>query len=127
MGNSVSCPFGFYRDPRQPHSCRACPCGNGQGCSVVPGSEEVVCDRCPPGAAGNALLQVASALPFSRASTCCTGRCRHQRARMLRAGQIVPSSQPGLPTALPLLPVMGCFSPKGCVNMHCPAPGKVLI
>ncbi|XP_050757387.1 laminin subunit gamma-2 [Gymnogyps californianus] len=52
VANSVSCPFGFYRDPRQPHSCRACPCSNGQGCSVVPGSEEVVCDRCPPGAAG---------------------------------------------------------------------------
>ncbi|KFP41540.1 Laminin subunit gamma-2, partial [Chlamydotis macqueenii] len=52
VGNSVSCPFGFYRDPRQPHSCRACPCDNGQGCSVAPGGEEVVCDHCPPGAAG---------------------------------------------------------------------------
>ncbi|KFP19203.1 Laminin subunit gamma-2, partial [Egretta garzetta] len=52
VGNSVSCSFGFYRDPRQPHGCRACPCGNGQGCSVVPGSEEVICDHCPPGAAG---------------------------------------------------------------------------
>ncbi|XP_054689415.1 laminin subunit gamma-2 [Grus americana] len=52
VGNIFSCPFGFYRDHRQPHSCRACPCGNSQGCSVVPGSEEVVCDRCPPGAAG---------------------------------------------------------------------------
>ncbi|NWS66076.1 LAMC2 protein, partial [Crotophaga sulcirostris] len=52
VGNIVSCPFGFYRDPRQPHSCRTCPCGNDQGCSVVPGGEEVVCDHCPPGAAG---------------------------------------------------------------------------
>ncbi|NXT50400.1 LAMC2 protein, partial [Pluvianellus socialis] len=52
VGNSVSCPFGFYRDPWQPQSCRACPCGNGQGCSVVPGSEEIVCDNCPLGAAG---------------------------------------------------------------------------
>uniref|UniRef100_A0A8B9MWT8 Laminin subunit gamma 2 n=1 Tax=Accipiter nisus TaxID=211598 RepID=A0A8B9MWT8_9AVES len=52
VGNSVSCPFGFYRDPWQPHSCRACPCSNGQGCSVVPGSEEVICDHCPAGAAG---------------------------------------------------------------------------
>ncbi|KAF1595985.1 UNVERIFIED_CONTAM: Laminin subunit gamma-2, partial [Eudyptes robustus] len=52
VGNSISCPFGFYRDLWQPYGCRACPCGNGQGCSVVPGSEEVVCDRCPPGAAG---------------------------------------------------------------------------
>ncbi|XP_051480915.1 laminin subunit gamma-2 [Apus apus] len=52
VGNSVSCPFGSYRDPRQPQGCRACPCSNGQGCSVVPGSEEVFCDQCPPGAAG---------------------------------------------------------------------------
>ncbi|NXF46855.1 LAMC2 protein, partial [Oceanites oceanicus] len=53
VGNSVSCPFGFYRDPWQPHGCRACPCSNGQGCSVVPGGEEIVCDHCPPGAAGD--------------------------------------------------------------------------
>ncbi|NXM65284.1 LAMC2 protein, partial [Serilophus lunatus] len=52
VGNSVSCPFGFYQDPRQPHGCRTCPCDPGQGCSAVPGSEEVVCDQCPPGAAG---------------------------------------------------------------------------
>ncbi|NXG78682.1 LAMC2 protein, partial [Baryphthengus martii] len=52
VGNIFNCPFGFYRDPRQPHGCRACPCGNGQGCSVVPGSEEVICDHCPPGTAG---------------------------------------------------------------------------
>ncbi|NXH19082.1 LAMC2 protein, partial [Bucco capensis] len=52
VGNIFSCPLGFYRDPRQPHSCRTCPCANDQGCSVVPGSEEIVCDHCPPGAAG---------------------------------------------------------------------------
>uniref|UniRef100_A0A8B9DJ99 Laminin subunit gamma 2 n=1 Tax=Anser cygnoides TaxID=8845 RepID=A0A8B9DJ99_ANSCY len=52
VGNSISCPFGFYRDPRPPHGCRACPCNNGQGCSAVLGREEVVCDHCPPGAAG---------------------------------------------------------------------------
>ncbi|XP_040533465.1 laminin subunit gamma-2 [Gallus gallus] len=52
VGNSISCPFGSYRDPRPPHSCRACPCGHGQSCSVLPGQEEVVCDHCPPGAAG---------------------------------------------------------------------------
>ncbi|XP_071422014.1 laminin subunit gamma-2 isoform X1 [Pithys albifrons albifrons] len=52
VGSIVSCPFGSYRDPRPPHSCRTCPCGHGQGCSVVPGSEEVSCDQCPPGAAG---------------------------------------------------------------------------
>ncbi|XP_050163325.1 laminin subunit gamma-2 [Myiozetetes cayanensis] len=53
VGNSVSCPFGSYRDPRQPHGCRTCPCGHGRGCSLVPGSEEVTCDHCPPGAAGD--------------------------------------------------------------------------
>uniref|UniRef100_A0A8C3J4T2 Laminin subunit gamma 2 n=1 Tax=Calidris pygmaea TaxID=425635 RepID=A0A8C3J4T2_9CHAR len=53
VGNSVSCPFGFYQDPRQPYHCRPCPCSNGQGCSVVPGSEEVICDHCPLGAAGD--------------------------------------------------------------------------
>ncbi|NWV77937.1 LAMC2 protein, partial [Dasyornis broadbenti] len=52
VGSSVSCPFGSYHDPRQPHGCRTCPCGPGQGCSVGPGSKEVVCDHCPPGAAG---------------------------------------------------------------------------
>ncbi|NWY42395.1 LAMC2 protein, partial [Sylvia atricapilla] len=50
--NVGSCPFGSYRDPRQPHSCRTCPCGPGQGCSLGPGTEEVICDHCPPGAAG---------------------------------------------------------------------------
>ncbi|NWU99717.1 LAMC2 protein, partial [Upupa epops] len=52
VANGFSCPFGFYQDPQQPHRCRSCPCGNGQGCSVVPGSEKVVCDHCPPGASG---------------------------------------------------------------------------
>ncbi|NWV35449.1 LAMC2 protein, partial [Grantiella picta] len=53
VGSGVSCPFGSYRDPRQLHGCRICPCGPGQGCSVGPGSEEVICDHCPPGAAGS--------------------------------------------------------------------------
>ncbi|NXT01000.1 LAMC2 protein, partial [Jacana jacana] len=52
MGDSFSCSFGFYQDPWQPHNCRPCPCSNGQGCSVVPGSKEVICDHCPLGAAG---------------------------------------------------------------------------
>ncbi|XP_067997444.1 laminin subunit gamma-2 [Melanerpes formicivorus] len=52
VGNIVSCPFGSYRDPRQPYSCRPCPCSNGQGCLVMPGGEEVICDHCPPGATG---------------------------------------------------------------------------
>ncbi|NXX75046.1 LAMC2 protein, partial [Urocolius indicus] len=52
VDNSASCSLGFYQDPKPPHSCRACPCSNGQGCSVVLGSEEVVCDYCPRGAVG---------------------------------------------------------------------------
>ncbi|NWX38195.1 LAMC2 protein, partial [Notiomystis cincta] len=52
VGSGASCPFGSYRDPRPPHGCVTCPCGLGQGCSVGPGSEQVVCDHCPPGAAG---------------------------------------------------------------------------
>ncbi|KAL9845924.1 laminin subunit gamma-2 [Geothlypis trichas] len=52
VGNGATCPFGSYRDPRQPHSCRPCPCGPGQGCSMGPGGEEIICDHCPPGAAG---------------------------------------------------------------------------
>ncbi|NXC41082.1 LAMC2 protein, partial [Penelope pileata] len=52
VANSISCPFGSYRDPRPPYGCRACPCDHGQSCSVLPGQEEVVCDHCPPGAAG---------------------------------------------------------------------------
>ncbi|NXM81006.1 LAMC2 protein, partial [Oenanthe oenanthe] len=52
VGNGGSCPFGSYRDPRQPGGCRSCPCGPGQGCSVGPGGEGVICDHCPPGAAG---------------------------------------------------------------------------
>ncbi|NXT10478.1 LAMC2 protein, partial [Prunella fulvescens] len=52
VGNGASCPSGSYRDPRQPHGCRPCPCGPGQGCSLGPRGEEVICDHCPPGAAG---------------------------------------------------------------------------
>ncbi|NWS32133.1 LAMC2 protein, partial [Polioptila caerulea] len=52
VGSGVSCPFGSYRDPQQPSSCRTCPCGLGQGCSVGPDGEEVICEHCPPGAAG---------------------------------------------------------------------------
>ncbi|KAL2301674.1 hypothetical protein Nmel_011064 [Mimus melanotis] len=52
VGNGASCPFGSYRDPRQPNGCRTCPCGLGQGCSVGPGGQGVICGHCPPGAAG---------------------------------------------------------------------------
>uniref|UniRef100_A0A8C3XY86 Laminin subunit gamma 2 n=1 Tax=Catharus ustulatus TaxID=91951 RepID=A0A8C3XY86_CATUS len=51
VGTGASCPFGSYRDPRQPNTCRTCPCGPGQGCSVGP-AQDVICGHCPPGAAG---------------------------------------------------------------------------
>ncbi|XP_027679461.2 laminin subunit gamma-2 [Chelonia mydas] len=52
MDPNTSCPFGFYRDPWNPQSCRPCPCRNGQGCSVTPGRQEVVCNNCPLGVTG---------------------------------------------------------------------------
>ncbi|XP_014742189.1 PREDICTED: laminin subunit gamma-2 [Sturnus vulgaris] len=52
VGNGASCPFGSYRDPRQLNGCRTCPCGLGQGCSLGPGGQDVICGHCPPGAAG---------------------------------------------------------------------------
>lgn len=107
MGGGASCPFGSYREPRQPHSCRTCPCGPGQGCSVGPGGEEVICDHCPPGAAGNSLL--ASALPFH------TG--------VLGAGQIhtILSAQLACDTAAPACG--GVFGPQG-LGKHTKTSGK---
>lgn len=50
----ADCPIGFYNDPHDPRSCKPCPCHNGFSCSVMPETEEVVCDNCPPGVTGNA-------------------------------------------------------------------------
>ncbi|XP_062973267.1 laminin subunit gamma-2 [Elgaria multicarinata webbii] len=50
---SATCPTGFYSLPWSPQSCRACPCRSGYGCSVLPGTQEVVCDNCPSGASGS--------------------------------------------------------------------------
>ncbi|KAM6919152.1 laminin subunit gamma-2 [Xenentodon cancila] len=47
-----SCLPGLYRDPRNPEACTSCPCLKGVSCSLVPGSLEPVCNRCPPGTAG---------------------------------------------------------------------------
>ncbi|TKC43932.1 hypothetical protein EI555_013151, partial [Monodon monoceros] len=48
----ADCPIGFYNDPRDPRSCKPCPCRNGFSCSVMPETEEVVCNNCPHGVTG---------------------------------------------------------------------------
>lgn len=50
----ADCPIGFYNDPHDPRSCKPCPCHNGFSCSVMPETEEVVCNNCPPGVTGKA-------------------------------------------------------------------------
>lgn len=50
----ADCPIGFYNDPRDPRSCKPCPCRNGFSCSVMPETEEVVCTNCPHGVTGEA-------------------------------------------------------------------------
>ncbi|XP_059987920.1 laminin subunit gamma-2 isoform X2 [Lagenorhynchus albirostris] len=45
----ADCPIGFYNDPRDPRSCKPCPCRNGFSCSVMPETKEVVCNNCPHG------------------------------------------------------------------------------
>ncbi|KAF7241286.1 Laminin subunit gamma-2 [Varanus komodoensis] len=49
---STACPSGFYSLPWDPQSCRPCPCQSGYGCTVLPGTHEVVCDSCPLGTSG---------------------------------------------------------------------------
>ncbi|XP_029473506.1 laminin subunit gamma-2-like [Rhinatrema bivittatum] len=49
----ADCPIGFYNDPQDPRICRRCPCQNGFGCSVIPATEEVVCNNCPLGITGD--------------------------------------------------------------------------
>ncbi|XP_069497508.1 laminin subunit gamma-2 [Ambystoma mexicanum] len=46
------CPAGSYNDPQDPRSCKPCPCREGFGCSVMPETEEVVCNTCPAGVTG---------------------------------------------------------------------------
>lgn len=48
----ADCPLGFYNDPHDPRSCKPCPCRNGFSCSVMPETEEVVCNNCPLGVTG---------------------------------------------------------------------------
>uniref|UniRef100_A0A670HMV2 Laminin subunit gamma 2 n=1 Tax=Podarcis muralis TaxID=64176 RepID=A0A670HMV2_PODMU len=51
--SSATCPTGFYSFPWSPQSCQPCPCQGGQGCSVLPGTQEVICSHCLPGAGGS--------------------------------------------------------------------------
>ncbi|XP_077188729.1 laminin subunit gamma-2 isoform X2 [Paroedura picta] len=50
---SSVCPTGFYSPPQSPQSCQRCPCPGGHGCSVLPRTQEVVCNNCLPGASGS--------------------------------------------------------------------------
>ncbi|KAI1236588.1 hypothetical protein IHE44_0014841 [Lamprotornis superbus] len=83
VGNGASCPFGSYRDPRRPNGCRTCPCGLGQGCSVGPGGQDVVCGHCPPGAAGmlgaGQIHTVPAQLACDTATPACSGVFEPQR------------------------------------------------
>ncbi|XP_062383791.1 laminin subunit gamma-2 [Sardina pilchardus] len=47
------CPTGSYNDPQRPSTCLTCPCPGGSACSVIPGTQEVKCDRCPRGTTGS--------------------------------------------------------------------------
>ncbi|XP_042320284.1 laminin subunit gamma-2-like [Sceloporus undulatus] len=50
----AGCPADFYRSPWNPQRCQPCPCQSGYGCSVQQSTGEIVCNRCLPGADGNA-------------------------------------------------------------------------
>ncbi|XP_038650539.1 laminin subunit gamma-1-like isoform X2 [Scyliorhinus canicula] len=42
-----NCPHGYYVDSSEPSGCRICPCPSGTGCTVTPGTTEIVCVGCP--------------------------------------------------------------------------------
>ncbi|XP_007425431.1 laminin subunit gamma-2 [Python bivittatus] len=50
---SAACPTGFYSLPWDSQNCQPCPCQRGYGCFILPGTQEVVCNKCPPGASGS--------------------------------------------------------------------------
>ncbi|XP_058032258.1 laminin subunit gamma-2 [Ahaetulla prasina] len=50
---STACSNGFYSLPWDSKNCQPCPCQSGYGCSVLPGTQEIVCNRCPPGTSGS--------------------------------------------------------------------------
>ncbi|GCB66657.1 hypothetical protein scyTo_0013602 [Scyliorhinus torazame] len=42
-----NCPHGYYVDSSEPSGCRICPCPSGTGCTVTPGTTEIMCVGCP--------------------------------------------------------------------------------
>ncbi|XP_043941199.1 laminin subunit gamma-2 [Protopterus annectens] len=48
----ADCPLGSYNDINDPRNCRPCPCPTNYGCSVMPETEEVVCNKCPGATTG---------------------------------------------------------------------------
>ncbi|KAL1280547.1 hypothetical protein QQF64_015147 [Cirrhinus molitorella] len=51
--NLQMCPKGYYINRQQSNSCQRCPCPEGEACYVIPGTQEVVCARCPQGTTGS--------------------------------------------------------------------------
>lgn len=47
------CPKGYYINRQQSNTCLKCPCPEGEACNVIPGTQEVMCARCPHGTAGS--------------------------------------------------------------------------
>lgn len=72
----ADCPIGFYNDPHDPRSCKPCPCRNGFSCSVMPETEEVVCNNCPLGVTGKAGACVTLSSCRLCASLLCQGRSK---------------------------------------------------
>ncbi len=50
--NLQMCPKGYYVNRQQSNSCQKCPCPEGEACYVIPGTQEVMCARCPQGTTG---------------------------------------------------------------------------
>uniref|UniRef100_UPI00398F0407 laminin subunit gamma-1-like n=1 Tax=Pristiophorus japonicus TaxID=55135 RepID=UPI00398F0407 len=46
------CPHGYYTDSSEPSGCRICPCPRSTGCTVTPGTTEVICVGCPANTMG---------------------------------------------------------------------------
>uniref|UniRef100_A0A673GN29 Laminin subunit gamma-2-like n=1 Tax=Sinocyclocheilus rhinocerous TaxID=307959 RepID=A0A673GN29_9TELE len=51
--NLQMCPKGYYVNRQQSNSCQKCPCPEGEACYVIPGTQEVMCARCPRGTTGS--------------------------------------------------------------------------
>ncbi|XDV27541.1 hypothetical protein PO909_031046 [Leuciscus waleckii] len=51
--NLQMCPKGYYVNRQQSNSCQKCPCPEGEACYVIPGTQDVMCARCPRGTTGS--------------------------------------------------------------------------